>query len=92
MLRLPINMARNAASNIGSSAGSEGKRRTITITTDMTKLAKHLNLCRKNLKSSRVKVCAECPFEDIIIQYHPELAELFEAKRRQMEKPRREGN
>jgi hypothetical protein len=46
------------------------------------KLANHVKLCRRNLKSSRVKCCAGCPFEDEITQEYPELKMLFEAKRK----------
>jgi len=45
------------------------------------KLITHIKLCRKNLKSSRVKCCANCPFEEEIIREYPELKRLFEEKR-----------
>lgn len=45
------------------------------------KLINHIKLCRKNLKSSRVKCCANCPFEEEIIKEYPELKRLFEEKR-----------
>lgn len=45
------------------------------------KLITHIKLCRKNLKSSRVKCCANCPFEEEIIKEYPELKRLFEEKR-----------
>jgi len=49
---------------------------------DGDKLSRHVKrLCRKNLKLARVKCCAECPFEPIILDYYPELAKLFEIKR-----------
>ncbi len=48
---------------------------------DEQKLARHLRLCRRNLKSDRVKCCAACPFEPIITAHAPELAELFARKR-----------
>jgi len=44
-------------------------------------LARHLRLCRRNLKSDRVKCCAACLFEPIITAHAPELAELFARKR-----------
>ena len=46
------------------------------------KLSKHVKLCRKNLKDKRVKCCATCPFEEIIIEHSPDLKELFETKRK----------
>lgn len=46
-----------------------------------SKLAKHLRLCTRNLKSDRVKCCAECPFESIITHAKPELGPLFSRKR-----------
>lgn len=50
------------------------------------KLDKHVKkLCKRNLRSDRVKVCAECPFEDQIIQHYPELGALFRAKRKKVE-------
>jgi hypothetical protein len=48
---------------------------------DATKLDRHLRLCRRNLKGDRVKCCASCPFEAIIVAHAPELTELFERKR-----------
>ena len=48
---------------------------------DKTKLEKHINLCKRNLKSSRVKCCAGCPFEEEIVSQYPELKVLFEQKR-----------
>jgi len=51
-------------------------------TIDTTKLANQVKLCRRNLRSDRVKVCAQCPFEDIIVHRYPELQKLFVAKRR----------
>lgn len=49
---------------------------------DKIKLAKHVKLCRKNLKSARVKCCASCPFEEEIAENYPELKELFGKKRK----------
>jgi len=49
---------------------------------DKKKLNKHIKkLCIKNLRSDRVKCCAECPFEEIICQESTELKELFIEKR-----------
>jgi len=47
----------------------------------MDRLLEHFKLCKKNLKSKRVKCCAKCPFEKIITYFFPELEELFERKR-----------
>ena len=49
---------------------------------DKVKLATHIRLCRKNLKSDRVRCCANCPFEDFIVDYDTSLKTLFEKKRR----------
>jgi hypothetical protein len=46
------------------------------------KLKEHIKLCRRNLKSKRVKCCAQCPFEDEITGMYPELRAMFEAKRK----------
>ncbi len=51
------------------------------MTADRAKLAAHVRLCRKNLKSSHVKCCARCPFEAIITDAYPDTAALFAAKR-----------
>ena len=48
---------------------------------DVEKLAKHIKLCKKNLKSARVKCCASCPFEEEITDKYPDLKDLFTAKR-----------
>ena len=45
------------------------------------KLKDHIRLCRRNLKSGRVKCCAQCPFEDEIAGAYPELRVLFNRKR-----------
>lgn len=50
---------------------------------DAIKLETHIKLCKRNLKSSRVKCCGNCPFEEEIIGAYPELALSFEAKRKQ---------
>jgi hypothetical protein len=49
---------------------------------DVVRLMTHIKLCKRNLKSSRVKCCANCPFEAEITHHYPELRELFEAKRK----------
>jgi len=50
---------------------------------DKGKLRKHVeSLCMRNLKYSKIKCCANCPFEDEICREYPELREKFEAKRR----------
>jgi len=49
---------------------------------DVDKLKKHVKLCRKNLKSNRVKCCATCPFEEEIVVQYPDMKKLFEAKRK----------
>jgi hypothetical protein len=46
------------------------------------RLKKHVDtLCRRNLKSDRVKCCAQCPFEDDITELYPGLESDFERKR-----------
>lgn len=50
------------------------------------KLQKHIKLCIKNLKSKRVMCCSQCPFEEDILAYYPNLKGLFEAKRREVDK------
>lgn len=49
------------------------------------KLDKHIKLCTRNIKSDRVKCCAQCPFELIITQHNPELGPLFTQKRKKLE-------
>ena len=49
---------------------------------DVQKLRQHIKLCKRNLKSERVKCCAQCPFEEEIIQEYPELKKKFIEKRR----------
>lgn len=46
-----------------------------------TKLKEHVKLCKKNLKSKRVRCCANCPFEEEIVGCFPELKVLFIEKR-----------
>lgn len=48
---------------------------------NVEKLHIHIKLCKSNLKSKRIKCCANCSFEEEILRYYPELQELFEAKR-----------
>lgn len=45
------------------------------------KMKKHLKLCRKNLKDKRTICCLECPFEDEIIKFDPQMGILFYEKR-----------
>ena len=40
------------------------------------------SLCERNLRSDRVKCCAQCPFEDEIVAAYPHLAGYFRRKRR----------
>lgn len=48
---------------------------------DVIRLKTHVKLCIKNLKSERVKCCANCPFEEEICNEYPEIKSLFEKKR-----------
>lgn len=50
------------------------------------KLERHVRLCRRNLHSERVKCCAACPFEQIIVSYFPDLQILFDKKRETIKK------
>lgn len=52
---------------------------------DKAKLKTHIKLCFRNLKSERIKCCANCPFEEEITKYYPEVAVLFRLKRRYLE-------
>lgn len=45
------------------------------------RLRGHIRLCKSNLRSPRVKCCAGCPFEEIIVSEFPELKNAFRAKR-----------
>lgn len=45
------------------------------------KMKNHLKLCKKNLKDKRVKCCLECPFEDEIVKFDPQMEQLFLEKR-----------
>jgi hypothetical protein len=49
---------------------------------DRVKLNTHVKLCLRNLKSSRVKCCCQCPFEEEITLEYPELKKLFLNKRK----------
>jgi len=48
---------------------------------DINKLQIHVNLSRKNLKSSRVKCFVTCPFEEEIVKVFPDLQVLFDQER-----------
>jgi len=52
---------------------------------DKERLRTHVRLCRRNLKSARVKCCATCPFEKEIIKEYPEMGMLFDSKRRMLD-------
>jgi len=45
------------------------------------KLKNHIKLCKRNLRSNRVKCCVECPFEDEIVGEYPEFKKEFQQKR-----------
>jgi hypothetical protein len=45
---------------------------------DIKKLNNHIKLCKRNLKSNRVKCCAQCPFEEEIVSQYPELKNLID--------------
>lgn len=47
-----------------------------------SRLYQHIRLCRSNLHSSRVKCCATCPFEELIVAEYPDLTGMFRAKRK----------
>jgi len=55
------------------------------------KLKNHLKLCKKNLKSDRVKCCSNCPFEDMIVledelmSKDKVMKQLFKNKRKMLE-------
>ncbi len=51
---------------------------------DEAKLSNHIKLCKRNLKSKRVKCCATCPFEEEIIERYPDIKLLFNEKRKWM--------
>lgn len=46
------------------------------------KLEIHVKLCKKNLRSRKTKCCANCPFEEEIIDIYPEMSSLFVEKRK----------
>lgn len=52
---------------------------------DKERLKVHVRLCRRNLKSTRVKCCATCPFEEEIIEEYPEMNVLFDTKRKMLD-------
>lgn len=54
----------------------------MTENTYKRRLANHVKLCRKNLKSNRVQCCGTCPFEDFIVASYPDTEALFKAKRK----------
>jgi len=45
------------------------------------RLARHAELCRKNLENPKVVRCGRCPWEDDLIREFPEFATLFEIKK-----------
>ena len=47
-----------------------------------SRMEKHIRLCRKNLKSNRVKCCATCPFEEFIVAFDARLQQAFKDKRK----------
>ena len=49
---------------------------------NLSKLSNHVRLCKRNLISKRIKCCADCPFEDEIVEVYPEMKKLFEKKRK----------
>lgn len=49
---------------------------------DKNKLYTHIKLCKRNLKSDRVKCCANRPFEEEILKEFPYLTVLFNNKRK----------
>ena len=51
---------------------------------DLKKLEEHIKLCKRNLKSQRVKCCAGCPFEEEISNIYPDLKYLFQRKQDQL--------
>jgi hypothetical protein len=58
---------------------------------DKEKLKNHICLCKKNLKSDRVKCCANCPFEEAVVDADVSLASLFEIKRQKLTKRGKKG-
>ena len=45
-------------------------------------LLNHIKLCKRNLKTKRIKCCALCPFEEEILSIFPELSKAFIDKRK----------
>lgn len=48
---------------------------------NIKKLKNHVKLCTRNLRSTRVRCCAECPFEAEILSVYPSMWTLFAHKR-----------
>jgi len=40
----------------------------------------HIKLCRRNLRSLRARCCANCPFEEEILDEYPNLKKLLVTK------------
>lgn len=57
---------------------------------DIKKLRVHIKLCKRNLKSDRIKCCATCPFEEEITQVFPELKKEFKQKRKDLSEKKEE--
>jgi hypothetical protein len=55
---------------------------------NLDKLKIHIKLCKRNLKSTRVKCCNNCPFEEEILRHYPALKILFNRKRLRSENER----
>ena len=52
------------------------------VSVDKYMLRQHIKkICEHNLKSEKIRICATCPFEDIIVDELPYLKEFFIAKR-----------
>ena len=69
--------------SVDTQAGVKGVRGVKLI---QGRMAKHIKLCRKNLKSKRVKCCATCPFEEFIVAYDADLRWWFDVKRMEVNK------
>ncbi len=52
---------------------------------NVDRLKSHIRLCRRNLRSDRVKCCATCPFEEEIVAAYPDMEKEFMHKRRERE-------
>lgn len=55
---------------------------------NIERLIEHVKLCRRNLKSDKVKCCAMCPFEEEIVRSFPDMELLFHDKRYRLENRR----